>query len=49
MEHWRYYLRGRILELFGRQAQAIAAYGTATRIKADFLRPTNRIAYLLAE
>ena len=49
MEHWRYYLRGRIFELFGRRVQAIAAYGAATRLKADFLRPTNRIAYLLAE
>ena len=49
MEHWQYYLRGRILELLGRRAEAIAAYGSATRINADFLRPTNRIAYLLAE
>ena len=49
MEHWRYYLRGRIFELFGRRVQAIAAYGAATRLNADFLRPTNRIAYLLAE
>ena len=49
MEHWQYYLRGRLLELFGRKAQAIAAYSAATRLKADFVRPTNRIAYLLAE
>jgi tetratricopeptide (TPR) repeat protein len=49
MEHWQYYLRGRVLELFGRKAQAIAVYSVATRLKADFLRPTNRIAYLLAE
>ena len=48
MEHWRYYLRGSVLELFGRKVQAIEAYGAATRLKADFLRPKNRIAYLLA-
>ncbi|MBI3372891.1 MAG: tetratricopeptide repeat protein [Betaproteobacteria bacterium] len=49
MEHWQYYLRGRLLELFGLKAQAIAAYSSATRLKAEFLRPTNRVAYLLAE
>jgi tetratricopeptide (TPR) repeat protein len=49
MEHWQYYLRGRLLELFGLKAQAIAAYSAATRVKADFLRPANHIAYLLAE
>jgi tetratricopeptide (TPR) repeat protein len=48
MEHWQYYLRGRLLELFGLKPQAIAAYSTAMRIKPDFLRPPNRIAYLLA-
>ncbi len=48
MEHWRYYLRGRLLELFGLKPQAIAAYSAAMRVKLDFLRPANRIAYLLA-
>ena len=48
MEHWRYYLRGRLLELFGLKPQAIAAYREATRARPDFLRPTNRVAYLLA-
>ena len=49
MEHWRYYLHGRLLELFGRKAQAIAAYRAAAHAKSDFLRPANQIAYLLAE
>jgi tetratricopeptide (TPR) repeat protein len=48
MEHWQYYLRGRLLELFGLKPQAIAAYGAAIRAKPDFLRPANRIAYLHA-
>ena len=48
MQHWQSYLRGRLLELFGFKPQAIAAYGEAMRAKPDFLRPPNRIAYLLA-
>ena len=48
MDHWRYYLRGRVLELFGREAQAIAAYREATRAKPDFVRPLSHLAYLLA-
>lgn len=48
MEHWQYYLRGRLLELFGFAPQAIDAYLEALRAKPDFLRPPNRIAYLLA-
>jgi|SRR2546425_483324 len=48
MDHWRYYIRGRLLELFGFTQQAIAAYVAATRAAPGFLRPTNRIAYLLA-
>ena len=44
MDHWRYYLHGRLLELFGLKPQAIAAYREATRAKPDFLRPTNRVA-----
>jgi len=48
MEHWQYYLRGRMLELFGLKPQALAAYSEARRVKPDFLRPANRVAYLLA-
>lgn len=48
MKHWQYYLRGRLLELFGLKPQAIAAYSEAMRAKRDFLRPTSRIAYVLA-
>jgi tetratricopeptide (TPR) repeat protein len=48
MEHWRYYLRGRLLELFGLKPQAIVTYSAAMRLKPDFLRSANRIAYLLA-
>jgi tetratricopeptide (TPR) repeat protein len=48
MEHWRYYLRGCVLELFGSKQQAIAAYTAAVRAAPGFLRPANRIAYLLA-
>ncbi len=48
MEHWQFYLRGRVLELFGFNPQAIAAYSEAMRAKPDFLRPANRIAYLHA-
>jgi len=48
MKHWQYYLRGRLLEFLGRRPQAIAAYGESARVKPDFLRPANRIAYLLA-
>ena len=48
MEHWRYYLRGRVLELFGLKPRAIGAYGEALRARPEFLRPANRIAYLLA-
>lgn len=48
MEHWRYYLLGRVLELIGRKAPAVAAYAEAARVQPGFLRPTNRIAYLLA-
>jgi tetratricopeptide (TPR) repeat protein len=49
MDHWRYYLRGRLLELFGNKQRAIVAYAAATQAAPGFLRPTNRIAYLLAE
>src|SRR5260221_8836731 len=48
MDHWRYYLRGCLLELFGLKQQAIEAYVTAMQASPGFLRPANRIAYLLA-
>src|SRR5258708_1192431 len=48
MDHWRYYIHGRLLELFGLKQRAIAAYTAAMQAAPGFLRPTNRIAYLLA-
>jgi tetratricopeptide (TPR) repeat protein len=48
MDHWRYYLQGRMLEAIGYKPQAIDAYRAALAEKPDFLRPPNRIAYLLA-
>jgi tetratricopeptide (TPR) repeat protein len=48
MEHWRYYLHGRVLETFNRRQAAIAAYLDALRLKPDFHRCSNRIAYILA-
>src|SRR5258706_5458753 len=48
MEHWLSYLRGRLLELFGFKARAILEYGETLRAKPDFLRATNRLAYLHA-
>jgi len=48
MEHWRYYIFGRVLEAFNRREAAIAAYVDALRLKPDFHRCSNRIAYLLA-
>jgi tetratricopeptide (TPR) repeat protein len=48
MEHWRYYIHGRLLETFGRARNAIDAYQAALRLKRDFHRCSNRIAYLLA-
>jgi tetratricopeptide (TPR) repeat protein len=48
MEHWRYYLRGRLLEASGRAHQSITAYQAALRVKPDFHRCSNRIAYILA-
>lgn len=48
MEHWGFYLHGRLLELLGFKPQAIQAYGEAARAQPAFLRPVNRIAYLLA-
>ncbi len=48
MEHWLSYLRGYLLELFGFKARAILEYGEALRANPDFLRATNRLAYLHA-
>ena len=48
MDHWRYYIQGRFLELFGFKQGAIAAYTAATQAMPGFMRPTNRVAYLLA-
>jgi tetratricopeptide (TPR) repeat protein len=48
MEHWRYYLRGRLFEAFRRPAAAVNAYGAALRLKPDFYRCANRLAYTLA-
>ena len=47
MEHWRYYLLGWLLELLGRRESALAEYRTALRIKPDFHRCANRLAYTL--
>ncbi len=48
MDHWRYYIQGRLLELFGFKQEAIAAYKATVQAAPGFLRPTNRIACLLA-
>ena len=48
MEHWQYYIRGRLLEALGRAQESITAYQVALRVKPDFHRCTNRIAYILA-
>jgi len=48
MDHWRYYLRGRILEAFNLRAGAIDAYLAALRAKPEFPRCENRLAYTLA-
>jgi tetratricopeptide (TPR) repeat protein len=48
MEHWRYYLRGRVLEAFGAKDTAIAAYRGALGALPSFARAAARAAYLLA-
>src|SRR5512139_2869816 len=48
MEHWRSYLRGRVLEAFGLRDAAIAAYRVALAANPGFARPASRAAYLLA-
>src|SRR5688500_4831418 len=48
MEHWRYYILGRTLEALGRGVEAIEAYKSALRVRPDFHRCSNRIAYILS-
>lgn len=48
MEHWPYYIRGRLWEAFSRPVQAIDEYLAAMRVKPDFNRAANRLAYTLA-
>jgi tetratricopeptide (TPR) repeat protein len=48
MDHWRYYLRGRVLEAFGIKAGAVAAYKEALEAQPGFARAGARAAYLLA-
>jgi tetratricopeptide (TPR) repeat protein len=48
MDHWRYYIQGRLVEALNQREAAISAYREALRVKPDFHRCTNRIAYLLA-
>ena len=47
MEHWRSYLVGRLLELFGRRESALVAYKATLRSKPDFHSCANRLAYVL--
>jgi tetratricopeptide (TPR) repeat protein len=48
MEHWLFYIRARLLEALGRTQEAITTYQAALRVKTDFHRCSNRIAYILA-
>src|SRR5258708_26981351 len=48
MDHWLYYMQGRLLGVFGFKQGAIAAYKATVQAAQGFLRPTNRIACLLA-
>ena len=48
MDHWLSYLRGRLLEAFGRPLDAIDAYRAALRLKPDLHRSANRLAFTLA-
>jgi len=48
MDHWLYYLRGRVFEAFGRPLDAIDAYRAALQVDVDFHRAANRLAYTLA-
>ena len=48
MEHWLFYLRARLLEALGFAQRSITSYQAALRIKPEFHRCSNRIAYILA-
>jgi tetratricopeptide (TPR) repeat protein len=48
MDHWRSYLRGRVLEAFGRRAAAVEAYREALKAVPGFSRASNRAAFVLA-
>jgi tetratricopeptide (TPR) repeat protein len=48
MEHWLFYIRGRLFEELGRAQKSITAYQEALRVRPDFHRCSNRIAYILA-
>lgn len=48
MNHWRYYILARLFEAIGRAPQAINNYEAALRIRSDFHRCSNRIAYILS-
>ena len=47
MQHWRSYLLGRLLELFGRRESALIAYRATLRARPDFHSCANRLAYVL--
>jgi tetratricopeptide (TPR) repeat protein len=49
MEHWKFYLRGRLLEAFGQREAAIVEYRAALTANQAFHRAANRAAYLLAQ
>ena len=48
MEHWLFYLRAHLLEALGFAQRSITSYQAALRIKPEFHRCSNRIAYILA-
>lgn len=48
MEYWRYYMAGRLLELFNRREGAIDAYLIALKHRPASSVAKNRIAYMLA-
>ena len=48
MEHWKFYLRARLLEALGRREAAIVEYRAALHANPGFQRAANRLAYVLA-
>ena len=48
MVHWGSYLRGWLLENFGRREAALAAYRDALALAPSFTRARNRLAFTLA-